>query len=71
MKKMRRVKDELQLLDNKYLKKPLEEKDYLEKRLSKVKEREENIKSMELKFFLQNVKKKKKKKKKKNFKIFY
>jgi len=68
MKKMRRVKDELQLLDNKYLKKPLEEKDYLEKRLSKVKEREENIKSMELKFFLQNVKKKKKKK---NFKIFY
>jgi len=63
MKKMRRVKDELQLLDNKYLKKPLEEKDYLEKRLSKVKEREENIKSMELKFFLQNVKKKKKKKK--------
>jgi len=62
MKKMRRVKDELQLLDNKYLKKPLEEKDYLEKRLSKVKEREENIKSMELKFFLQNVKKKKKKK---------
>jgi len=67
MKKMRRVKDELQLLDNKYLKKPLEEKDYLEKRLSKVKEREENIKSMELKFFLQNVKKKKKKKKFKNF----
>jgi len=66
MKKMRRVKDELQLLDNKYLKKPLEEKDYLEKRLSKVKEREENIKSMELKFFLQNVKKKKKKKKIKN-----
>jgi len=69
MKKMRRVKDELQLLDNKYLKKPLEEKDYLEKRLSKVKEREENIKSMELKFFLQNVKKKKKKKKFKNFYI--
>jgi len=67
MKKMRRVKDELQLLDNKYLKKPLEEKDYLEKRLSKVKEREENIKSMELKFFLQNVKKKKKKKKFKKF----
>ncbi|OUM62153.1 hypothetical protein PIROE2DRAFT_11653 [Piromyces sp. E2] len=51
---MKRVKDELQLLENKYIKKPLEEKDYLEKKLSNVKKREEYVKSLELQFLLKN-----------------
>ncbi|ORX60053.1 hypothetical protein BCR36DRAFT_401603 [Piromyces finnis] len=54
LQKMKRVKDEYQELENKNIKRSLEEKDYLEKKIFQVKQREEYIKSIELQFFLKN-----------------
>jgi hypothetical protein len=54
LSKIRKVKDDVQSYDISSIKKPLIEKDYLEKKLSSAKKRQQNIETMELIAKLQN-----------------
>jgi len=55
LKKMRRIKDNIKIFDAQTIKNSIEDKDYLEKKLSNVKKRKEYVDNIELQFKLQNV----------------